>query len=77
MPIYEYTCLGCGKAFQELIMSRAEAENVKCPHCESGKVEKALSSFAVGAGSSGGDLPCDSGECETPTCAGGTCPFSG
>jgi len=77
MPIYEYTCGGCGKAFQELIMSQAEAKSVKCPHCGSGKVEKALSTFAVGAGSSGGDLPCDSGECRTPTCAGGTCPFSG
>ena len=76
MPIYEYTCTACGAGFEELVMSQAEAAKVKCPECSSPKVEKGLSAFAVGAASSQAELPCDSGACKTPTCAGGSCPFT-
>ena len=47
MPIYEYACGGCGNRFEKLV--RRFAEEVSCPACASGSVDKQLSVFAVGA----------------------------
>jgi putative FmdB family regulatory protein len=47
MPIYEYACRQCGAAFEVLIRGH---ETPRCPACESADLEKALSTFAVGAG---------------------------
>ena len=49
MPIYEYACSGCGSRFEKLV--RRFAEEVSCPSCASGAVDKQLSVFAVGASS--------------------------
>src|SRR5437762_14366065 len=49
MPIFEYLCKDCGKAF-ERIVPRYDS-SVDCAHCNSANVEKQLSVFAV-AGSS-------------------------
>jgi putative FmdB family regulatory protein len=46
MPIYEYRCTECGATFSRLQKIGASAEGVKCPTCESEKVERLLSSFA-------------------------------
>jgi putative FmdB family regulatory protein len=48
MPIYEYACSGCGNHFEKLV--RRFAEPVSCPACTSAAVDKQLSVFAVGAG---------------------------
>ena len=45
MPIYEYTCQSCEKAFEELVRSADQA--VSCPECGSNKVQKRLSVFAA------------------------------
>ena len=37
IPIYEYSCQGCGHAFEELV--RGE-EQPACPSCESPNVER-------------------------------------
>ena len=41
MPVYEYVCKDCEKEF-ELIqtLSDHESQEVKCPGCESAKVER-------------------------------------
>lgn len=46
MPHYEFLCRACQKRFS-LILSLAEFEKatVKCPHCESKKVEQQWAAF--------------------------------
>jgi putative FmdB family regulatory protein len=52
MPIFEYVCAKCGHKFEKLVLSSSRARQVRCPECKSGLVEKAFSTFGVGAGSS-------------------------
>jgi putative FmdB family regulatory protein len=46
MPLYEYRCRGCEKRFEEFVVGDAHP---RCPSCESRKVDKLLSVFAVGS----------------------------
>ncbi|MGH9366481.1 MAG: FmdB family zinc ribbon protein [Thermoanaerobaculia bacterium] len=46
MPLYEYACRGCGKRFEQFVSGEAKPA---CPECESRRVSKLLSVFAVGA----------------------------
>ena len=80
MPIYEFKCKGCGEGF-ETLTSAAKVDQVTCPKCDSGEVEKMMSGFAV-ANSSGGSMDfggCQDGSCGLPQgggggcCSGGTC----
>jgi len=50
MPIYEYQCSDCGRAFERLV--RGETR-VTCPGCESKRVERRISVPAPHSGSSG------------------------
>lgn len=43
MPIYEYACRKCRKSFEELILRKADEAEVRCPACESRRVERLLS----------------------------------
>jgi len=55
MPIYEYRCTACDKAFERLVRGDTK---VRCPACESAKVERLISAPARHGGSSlgsGGD----------------------
>ena len=49
MPIFEYKCQDCGTQFEKIVTS--SSSNVVCRKCESPKVEKLLSIFAVATGS--------------------------
>ncbi len=40
MPIYEYTCKDCGKAFEALVMG---SRKPSCPGCKSQELEKLVS----------------------------------
>lgn len=63
MPIFEYKCEECGKLFEAIVMGSRQPE---CPACNSQKLEKQLSSFAVSGGnSSSSSAPCGapSGSC--------------
>ncbi len=51
MPIYEYRCHDCGTTFSRLQRVGAGADGVRCPSCESEKIERLLSSFASGTSS--------------------------
>jgi len=44
MPLYEYTCRGCGHFFETLVRSGSVPE---CPACHGQELERALSLFAV------------------------------
>ncbi len=45
MPIYDYSCRGCGTTFELLV--RGERKPPTCPSCESQEVERKLSVPAV------------------------------
>jgi putative FmdB family regulatory protein len=47
MPIYEFECRECGKAFEKLVRISSEATEVQCPACGSQKLEEKISSFAA------------------------------
>ena len=46
MPIFEYRCSTCDKAFEELVLSRSQ-NRVECPHCGGTKVKPLVSRFAA------------------------------
>jgi len=50
MPIFEYKCRDCGSTFEEIVFS--STYHIVCKKCESGRVDKQLSVFAVSGGSS-------------------------
>ena len=53
MPIYEYKCQDCGTTFEAIVPS--QDADVACRKCESPRLEKQFSTFAVaGAGSANG-----------------------
>ncbi|MBN2491889.1 MAG: zinc ribbon domain-containing protein [Planctomycetes bacterium] len=47
MPIREYVCKECGRAFEALVRG---AEEPVCPGCGSRELERKLSVFGVGGG---------------------------
>ncbi|HEY4228530.1 MAG TPA: zinc ribbon domain-containing protein, partial [Thermoanaerobaculia bacterium] len=51
MPLFEYQCLECEKTFEEIVLGDTKP---RCPACESRKLRKLLSAFAVGSGSPSG-----------------------
>ena len=65
MPIYEFDCHDCGKAFESLVLGFSTA-NVKCPECQSDDIQKKISSFAVKGSSSGsGAFSTSAASCST------------
>lgn len=63
MPIYEYACKACDRAFEELVLRRSDEADVRCPACKGKRVEKRMSrpaasqSRAEGGGASSASSP--------------------
>lgn len=51
MPIYEFLCKSCEKPFETLVPIGGE-KDVSCPVCRGKNLQKLLSSFGIGGGSS-------------------------
>ena len=47
MPLFEYRCSACGHAFEALVQG---SQKPACPSCQSRKLEKLFSAFAVTSG---------------------------
>jgi putative FmdB family regulatory protein len=45
MPIFEYKCRDCGTTFEKIVFS--SSDRIACKSCESERVDKLLSTFAV------------------------------
>ncbi len=73
MPIYEFTCRGCQEGFELLVRSN---ENLACPSCGGGELEKQLSVPAAHSAARA-DLPVCTppgpGGCGMPQCGTGSC----
>ncbi len=75
MPIYEYECKQCSKAFEEIVFK--DDEVVECPQCKSKDTAKLISRCrhtsahggSIGheshSSSSGGCSGCSSGSCSS------------
>ncbi len=63
MPIFEYECRDCGSKFEQLVQT--QQADVSCRQCESPRVDRLLSVFAVSGSSdpaaSGKPGPCACG----------------
>ncbi len=68
MPLYEYSCLKCGKRFECLVTAGKENE-VVCENCGSADVRKLISGFGIGGGSS--RIKASSSSCKS--CSSGSC----
>ncbi len=78
MPVFEYQCTDCQKAYDIFFKTREDASAVECPSCHSKNHRKKLSSFApsMGQSSSSYDGGCSTGTCGMPSfggCANGLC----
>jgi putative FmdB family regulatory protein len=51
--MYEFQCTQCEERFEELVRNSEEEAEVVCPACDSGKIFKVISTFAVKCGGSG------------------------
>ncbi len=74
MPIYEYKCDGCGKAYEQIRRMRDADNDLECPDCQSSSVKRQLSSFATHSGGASQSAP--AGNCGMGACGGGGCAFN-
>ncbi len=73
MPIYEFKCLKCDGYSEWLVMNRDETVDLRCSHCDSGDLERIISTTGVGRGDASGkstglgtqSRSCSSGSCTT------------
>jgi len=71
MPIYEYACRKCGRRF-ECLVAAGKDRDVVCDKCGSAEVQKMISGFGIGGGSSRLKVSSSScASCSTKSC--GTC----
>jgi len=53
MPLFEYTCPGCGQSFEKLVRSsQTERDFAECPSCGNPYSARQISTFAVSGVSS-------------------------
>jgi len=43
VPIYEYSCCGCGQDFEFLVLG---SQDVRCPKCQSQDIKRKMSAFS-------------------------------
>ena len=61
MPIYEYLCRHCNTIYQFLMRGKRREEDLVCPGCGNGDLERVMSSFSTTSskGSSDDDMAAD------------------
>lgn len=71
MPIFEFKCMQCEEFIEKLVMSDDDMVELRCPKCESGDLERVLSTtnFAIPPGGAGSPAA----STETRTCSSGSC----
>jgi len=46
MPLFEFECVECEKAFEDLVRNSSDVNSVICPFCGSDMTRKKISTFA-------------------------------
>ena len=64
MPLYEFQCTECDRAFEELVRSAAAITEVNCPKCGSEHIRRKVSLFAS-KGNTGGSAFAPAAACST------------
>lgn len=70
MPIFEFVCTECDESFEDLVLSISKIDEVVCPSCGGGKVNKKMSAFA--AKPAGGASSYSLSTSSTPSCSTGS-----
>ena len=65
MPLYEFECSDCHEEFEDLVPSLQRIDEVECPKCGSGRVQRLQSGFAIAGGSGGLGLGSVSSGCSS------------
>ncbi len=68
MPVLEYRCLECGRAYEVFHKVREILSDIVCPSCSSTRHKKLISVPAPAARSSSGDQTCGNEGCCRGTC---------
>lgn len=63
MPVFEYRCPRCGHMFEHFWRGAEQREELRCPECGAGDVEKLLSRFGTRAGSTSSSSYSSAGNC--------------
>ncbi len=63
MPLFDYACRDCGHRFEFLTQGRSKPS---CPDCQSRRLEKQFSAFAVGGGRPERPVQGPCGTCDNP-----------
>jgi putative FmdB family regulatory protein len=75
MPLYEYSCPGCGQSFEKRVPI-AEADQTACPHCGGQQTKRQLPRIALQIHNvSSIPVSASGGTCSTGSCCSGTCGF--
>jgi putative FmdB family regulatory protein len=73
MPLYDYSCPGCGQSFEKRVPI-AEADQTSCPRCGSQQTKRQLPHIALQIQNvSSIPLSASDGTCSTGSCCGGMC----
>jgi putative FmdB family regulatory protein len=75
MPIYEYSCEGCGERFEKLVRRTEDVLESGCPTCGEKHLTQEYSTFAARANAAPGSA-CAAGA-DMPSCGGGMCGMPG
>jgi putative FmdB family regulatory protein len=69
MPLYEFRCDDCHVTFDTLVRNFSAVDDVVCRDCESDRVRRVITTFAV----SGFDDPAAARASSGPSAGGGCC----
>jgi len=47
MPVFEYECARCGRTSSHLVLGKRRRPRLACPGCNSSKLRRVMSAFAV------------------------------
>ena len=70
MPLYEFQCEKCDRHFEQLCDNIEASSEVRCPRCDSRRVQRLLSTFAMsvrGGRTSASSSACSS--CSATSCS--------
>lgn len=63
MPLYGFECEDCQEAFEELVASLSQVDEVTCPKCGSGRIARQLSLVAAMKSSDSAGFSLNSSTC--------------